>query len=179
MFVQGREVGTMLQGALNVVIQITCAKIVPNSYPRWRKKKWEDKKKKSPFSIKNKKRGDFARAVAHSIFSVINEYGEPCLSDVDIESDEDDASKGKRDINGMCLMVSNKNVTSCNAYDSDRNNEALRVRKENIWLVDSGCSRHMTGDKNWFSSLKRVSQAESVTSGDASTSTVVAKGLGN
>jgi hypothetical protein len=23
----------------------------------------------------------------------------------------------------------------------------------NIWLIDSGCSRHMTGDKGWFSSL--------------------------
>ena len=50
------------------------------------------------------------------------------------------------------------------------------MRKENIWLVDSGCSHHMTGDKNWFSSLTRASRAESVTYGDASTSTVVAKG---
>jgi len=49
------------------------------------------------------------------------------------------------------------------------------MRKENIWLVDSGCSRHMTGDKNWFSSLTRASRAESVTYGDASTSTIVAK----
>jgi hypothetical protein len=24
---------------------------------------------------------------------------------------------------------------------------------KNIWLIDSGCSRHMTGDKGWFSSL--------------------------
>jgi hypothetical protein len=23
----------------------------------------------------------------------------------------------------------------------------------NVWLTDSGCSRHMTGDKGWFSSL--------------------------
>ena len=42
--------------------------------------------------------------------------------------------------------------------------------------MDSGCSRHMTGDKNWFSSLTRASRTESVTYGDASTSTVVAKG---
>lgn len=39
-----------------------------------------------------------------------------------------------------------------------------------------GCSRHLTGDKNWFSFLKRASRAESVTYGDASTSTVVGKG---
>jgi hypothetical protein len=25
-----------------------------------------------------------------------------------------------------------------------------------IWLIDSGCSRHMTGDKGWFSSLVPV-----------------------
>jgi hypothetical protein len=24
---------------------------------------------------------------------------------------------------------------------------------KNIWLIDSGCSRHMTGDKGWFSSV--------------------------
>jgi hypothetical protein len=42
---------------------------------------------------------------------------------VDIESDEDDASKGKRDINGMCLMASNKSATSRDDYDSDSNNE--------------------------------------------------------
>jgi preprotein translocase subunit SecY len=23
----------------------------------------------------------------------------------------------------------------------------------NVWLIDSGCLRHMTGDKGWFSSL--------------------------
>jgi hypothetical protein len=26
----------------------------------------------------------------------------------------------------------------------------------NIWLIDSGCSRHMTGDRGWFSSLVPV-----------------------
>jgi hypothetical protein len=27
---------------------------------------------------------------------------------------------------------------------------------QNIWLIDSGCSRHMTRDKGWFSSLVLV-----------------------
>jgi hypothetical protein len=27
---------------------------------------------------------------------------------------------------------------------------------KNIWLIDSGCSRHITGDKGWFSSLVPV-----------------------
>jgi hypothetical protein len=32
--------------------------------------------------------------------------------------------------------------------------------------MDSGCSRHMTGNKKWFSSLTPLSQKEYVTSGD-------------
>jgi hypothetical protein len=35
--------------------------------------------------------------------------------------------------------------------DSDLEDEAGGL--DNIWLIDSGCSRHMTGDKKWFSSL--------------------------
>jgi hypothetical protein len=33
-------------------------------------------------------------------------------------------------------------------------------------LIDSGCSRHMTGDKKWFSSLTPLSYKEYVTFGD-------------
>nr|AAM74419.1 Putative retroelement [Oryza sativa Japonica Group] len=55
--------------------------------------------------------------------------------------------------------------------------DALVARKENVWIVDSGCSQHMTGDKNWFSSLKKASKTESIIFGDASTSAVLATGL--
>ena len=51
------------------------------------------------------------------------------------------------------------------------------ARKENVWIVDSGCSRHMTSDKNWFSSLKKASKTESIIFGDAATSVVLATGL--
>nr|CAD40307.2 OSJNBb0013O03.2 [Oryza sativa Japonica Group] len=54
---------------------------------------------------------------------------------------------------------------------------ALVARKENMWIVDSGCSRHMTGDKNWFSSLKKASKAKSTIFGDAATSAVLATGM--
>jgi hypothetical protein len=37
---------------------------------------------------------------------------------------------------------------------------------ENKWLMDSSCSRHMTSDKKWFSSLTPLSHKEYVTSGD-------------
>jgi hypothetical protein len=37
---------------------------------------------------------------------------------------------------------------------------------KNIWLIDSGCSRHMTGDKGWFSSLVLVVTKRYITFGD-------------
>jgi hypothetical protein len=37
---------------------------------------------------------------------------------------------------------------------------------KNIWLIDSGCSRHMTGDKGWFSSLVLVVIKRNITFGD-------------
>jgi hypothetical protein len=37
---------------------------------------------------------------------------------------------------------------------------------KNIWLTDSGCSRHMTGDKGWFSSLVPVVTKRYITFGD-------------
>jgi hypothetical protein len=37
---------------------------------------------------------------------------------------------------------------------------------EDTWLMDFGCSRHMTGNKKWFSSLTPLSHKEYVTFGD-------------
>jgi hypothetical protein len=37
---------------------------------------------------------------------------------------------------------------------------------EDMWLMDSDCSRHMTGNKKWFSSLTPLSHKEYVTFGD-------------
>jgi hypothetical protein len=37
---------------------------------------------------------------------------------------------------------------------------------KNIWLIDSGCSRHMTRDKGWFSSLVPVVTKRYITFGD-------------
>jgi hypothetical protein len=37
---------------------------------------------------------------------------------------------------------------------------------EGFWLIDSGCSRHMTGDRRWFSSITLVMTKEYITFGD-------------
>jgi len=47
---------------------------------------------------------------------------------------------------------------------------------ENTWLMDSGCSRHMTGSSKWFSSLDPVIGKEYITFGDKSRGKVVSRG---
>jgi hypothetical protein len=37
---------------------------------------------------------------------------------------------------------------------------------EDTWLMDYGCSRHMTGNKKWFFNLTPLSHKEYVTFGD-------------
>jgi hypothetical protein len=48
---------------------------------------------------------------------------------------------------------------------------------ENIWLIDSGCSRHMTGDKKWFSSLTPVKEKMYITFGDNGRGRVIFEGV--
>src|SRR4029453_4273632 len=48
---------------------------------------------------------------------------------------------------------------------------------ENTWLIDSGCSRHMTGHKKWFSSLTPLSHKEYVTFGDDKKGKVFGTGI--
>jgi hypothetical protein len=46
----------------------------------------------------------------------------------------------------------------------------------NIWLIDSGCSRHMTGDKGWFSCLVPVVTKRYITFGDNGCGRVLSEG---
>jgi hypothetical protein len=47
---------------------------------------------------------------------------------------------------------------------------------KNIWLIDFGCSRHMTGDKGWFSSLVPVVTKRYITFGDNGRGCVLSEG---
>ena len=47
---------------------------------------------------------------------------------------------------------------------------------ENIWIMDSGCSRHMTGHRRWFSSLSPTSSKEFITFGDNGQGQVLGRG---
>jgi hypothetical protein len=46
----------------------------------------------------------------------------------------------------------------------------------NVWLIDSGCSRHMTGDKGWFSSLVPVVSKTYITFEDNGRGRVLSEG---
>jgi hypothetical protein len=48
---------------------------------------------------------------------------------------------------------------------------------EVTWLMDSGYSRHMTGNKKWFSSLTPLSHKEYVTFGDDKKGKVLGTGI--
>jgi hypothetical protein len=48
---------------------------------------------------------------------------------------------------------------------------------KNIWLIDSGCSRHMTRDKGWFSSLVLVVTKRYITFGDNGRAHVLSEGV--
>jgi hypothetical protein len=47
---------------------------------------------------------------------------------------------------------------------------------KNIWLIDSGCSRHMTRDKGWFSSLVPMVIKRYITFGDNGRGRVLSEG---
>jgi hypothetical protein len=47
---------------------------------------------------------------------------------------------------------------------------------KNIWLIDSGCSRHMTGDRGWFSSLVPVMTKRNITFGNNGRGHVLSEG---
>ena len=53
---------------------------------------------------------------------------------------------------------------------------ALSTRKPDSWYVDSGCSRHMTGDRKWFSSMDETYPSGSVVFGDGAKTKIIGKG---
>jgi hypothetical protein len=49
---------------------------------------------------------------------------------------------------------------------------------EGFWLIDSGFSRHITGDRRWFSSLTLVMTKEYISFGDNGKGRVLSVGHG-
>jgi hypothetical protein len=84
------------------------------------------------------------------------------LSDFDFSSEDSSSSEDDEKVNYKkkeddftWLSIMTKARFSRNNFDSD--SDVMDGGLENKWLMDSGCSRHMTGDKKWFSRLTSLS----------------------
>jgi hypothetical protein len=54
---------------------------------------------------------------------------------------------------------------------------ALSVLNSCLWYLDSGCSKHMTGDKSLFKELNEGRGGGNITYGDGSKSKVIGQGI--
>jgi hypothetical protein len=83
------------------------------------------------------------------------------LSKESSTSEEDEKIKCKKgDFTELHLM------TKGGSSQSDPDSDVMDRGLENKWIMDSGCSRHMTRNKKWFSGLTPLSHKEYVTFGD-------------
>ncbi|KAH9724358.1 CCHC-type domain-containing protein [Citrus sinensis] len=87
--------------------------------------------------------------------------------DSDEETSDDDE---QQEMTNLALMVVGEE--SCDELD-----EGLKKKKKNKWYLDSGCSRHMTGNYSWFSSFTKIENGGDVSFGDNSKGKII--GIGN
>jgi hypothetical protein len=139
------------------------------------KSKSKDKDKRRPSKGGNKK--DNARAMVAGASDVDSSSSDAQSSS---SSEDEDAGrrKGKKSaswnlsglscvaLEGFCGMAHSSSSKKSEKEDSDSDSEDEAGGLENIWLIDFGCSRHMTEDKKWFSSLTPVKEKMYITFGD-------------
>ncbi|KAH9697749.1 Integrase catalytic domain-containing protein [Citrus sinensis] len=84
------------------------------------------------------------------------------------DSEEDSSDEeGLQKVSNLVLMA---------IGEDDDLNEGLK-KKKNKWYLDSGCSRHMTGNYAWFSSFTKIENGGDVSFGDNSKGKIL--GIGN
>ncbi|KAH9667979.1 hypothetical protein KPL70_021252 [Citrus sinensis] len=84
------------------------------------------------------------------------------------DSEEDSSDEeGLQEVSNLALMA---------IGGDDDLNEGLK-KKKNKWYLDSGCSRHMTGNYAWFSSFTKIENGGEVSFGDNSKGKIL--GFGN
>jgi hypothetical protein len=77
---------------------------------------------------------------------------------------------------GFCTMALSSGSKKSTRSDSDSESDDEVGDLKNICLIDSGCSRHMTGDRGWFSSLVPVVMKRYITFGDNGRGHVLSEG---
>ncbi|KAH9781762.1 Integrase catalytic domain-containing protein [Citrus sinensis] len=85
----------------------------------------------------------------------------------DDSEEESSDEEGSQEVSNLALMA---------IGGDDDLNEGLK-KKKNKWYLDSGCSRHMTGNYAWFSSFTKIENGGDVSFGDNSKGKII--GIGN
>ncbi|KAH9762966.1 hypothetical protein KPL70_001008 [Citrus sinensis] len=85
----------------------------------------------------------------------------------DDSEEESSDEEGSQEVSNLALMA---------IGGDDDLNEGLK-KKKNKWYLDSGCSRHMTGNYAWFSSFTKIENGGDVSFGDNSKGKIL--GIGN
>ncbi|XP_074351403.1 uncharacterized protein LOC141690510 [Apium graveolens] len=92
-------------------------------------------------------------------------------------SEDEEAPEASEEIVNLYLMAIEDASTLKEISTS--NQEVCLTAKQDLWYLDSGCSRHMNGNKSLFNNIKKVT-AGSVTFGDSSKGIIIGIGdIGN
>ncbi|XP_021320538.1 uncharacterized protein LOC110436975 [Sorghum bicolor] len=151
-------------------------------------KKYKSKKgfdKEALKKMYRKKAKAQERAFLASLSDLDNDSGDDRSSSP--SSDNESERKMEEKLTGLCFVADSTHGGFCTmAIDEEVKASKDEVSfdddtseiggLENTSLVDSGCSRHMTGSSKWFSSLDPVQCKEYITFGDNSKGKVLSHG---
>ncbi|XP_021305524.1 uncharacterized protein LOC110431140 [Sorghum bicolor] len=151
-------------------------------------KKYKSKKgfdKEALKKMYRKKAKAQERAFLASLSDLDNDSGDDRSSSP--SSDDESERKMEEKLTGLCFVADSTHGGFCTmAIDEEVKASKDEVSfdddtseiggLENTWLVDSSCSRHMTGSSKWFSNLNPVQCKEYITFGDNSKGKVLSHG---
>jgi hypothetical protein len=148
------------------------------------KSKHKIKHKDERLSRKKESRGKARAMVGESDVESSSVYSTSSSSSSEDEGDRRKGKKSSKNLSGLscfardgfCTMALSSGSKKSHQSDSDSDSEDEVGDLKNIWLIDSGCSRHMTRDKGWFSSLVPVVTRRYITFGDNGRGRVLSEG---
>jgi hypothetical protein len=138
------------------------------------KSKHKGKHKDERRSRKKESRGKARAMVGASDVDSSSVYFTSSSSSSEDEGDHRMSRKSSKNLSGLscftrdgfCTMALSSSSKKSTQRDSDSDSDDEVGNLKNIWLIDSGCLRHMTKDKGWFSSLVPVVTRRYITFGD-------------
>jgi hypothetical protein len=151
---------------------------------REHKSKYNNEHKDERRSRKKESRGKARAMMGASDVDSSSVYSTSSSSSSEDEGDRRKSRKSSRNLSGLscfasdgfCPMALSSGSKKSHQSDSDSDSDDEVGDLKNIWLIHSGCSRHMTGDRGWFSSLVPVVTKRYITFGDNGRVPVLSEG---